>query len=193
MAAVSPFALVVRRLGCLHGVSVLTAFGLAVEVGDWHRFTGATISSYLGLVPSDTSSCQRRAQGPITKTGNSHARRPLLVEASWHHRKRYRPSRELMRRQVSQAPAVRDRAERGNRCLNQPWKQFDARDKRPTIAAVAVACLGHPAVGAEAVDLGLHRLHDPQVVRVVQHLGRAALALLVRVGHGPSLVQPGVL
>lgn len=42
MAAVSPFAPVVGRLGCLRGVSVLTAFGLAVEIGDWHRFTGAT-------------------------------------------------------------------------------------------------------------------------------------------------------
>lgn len=71
-------------------------------------------------------------------TGSSHARR-LLVEASWHHRKRCRPGRELMRRQASQPAAVRDRAERGNRRLNQRWKQFDARDKRPTIAAVAVA------------------------------------------------------
>ncbi|MER6367228.1 transposase [Streptomyces mirabilis] len=108
--AVSPFAPVVGRLECLRGVSVLTAFGLAVKVGDWHRFTGATISSYLGLVPSDASSCQRRAQGPITKTGNSHAHRLLLVEASWHHLKRYRPSWELMRRQASQPP-VRDRTD----------------------------------------------------------------------------------
>jgi transposase len=138
MAAASPFAPVVGRLGCLRGVSTLTAFGLAVEVGDWHRFTGAAIGSYLGLVPSEASSGERRVQGPITKTGNSHARR-LLVEAPWHHRKRYRPGRELMRRQASQPPAVRDRAERGNRRLNQRWKRFDARDKRPTIAAVAVA------------------------------------------------------
>ncbi|MGW2524534.1 IS110 family transposase [Streptomyces sp. NPDC001617] len=99
MAAASPFAPVVGRLGCLRGISKLTAFGLAVEVGDWHRFTGATIGSYLGLVPSEASSGERRVQGPITKTGNSHARR-LLVEASWHHRKRYRPGRELMRRQA---------------------------------------------------------------------------------------------
>lgn len=31
------------RLGCLRGVGILTGFGLAVEVGDWYRFTGATI------------------------------------------------------------------------------------------------------------------------------------------------------
>ncbi|MEU1596060.1 IS110 family transposase [Streptomyces sp. NPDC005708] len=138
MAASSPFTPVVGRLGCLRGISTLTAFGLAVEVGDWHRFTGATIGSYLGLVPSESSSGERRMQGPITKTGNSHARR-LLVEASWHHRKRYRLGRELMRRQASQPPVVRDRADRGNRRLHRRWQRFDARDKRPTIAAVAVA------------------------------------------------------
>ena len=40
------------------------------------------------LVPSEYSSGGSRVQGPITKTGNSHARR-LLVEAAWHHRARY--------------------------------------------------------------------------------------------------------
>ncbi len=37
MAAASEFTPVVTRLGCLRGVSTLTAFGLAVEIGDWHR------------------------------------------------------------------------------------------------------------------------------------------------------------
>ena len=32
------------------------AFGLAVEIGDWNRFTGRTIGAYLGLVPSENSS-----------------------------------------------------------------------------------------------------------------------------------------
>ena len=49
---------------------------------------------YLGLVPSEHSSGSSRVQGPITKTGNTHARR-LLVEAAWHHRSRYRPGKTL--------------------------------------------------------------------------------------------------
>jgi transposase len=110
MAATSAFAPVVDRVCCLRGVGTLTGFGLAVEIGDWQRFTGSTISSYLGLVPSEASSGARRVQGGITKTGNSHARR-LLVEAAWHHRKPYRPSRELLRRQAGQSAAVRDRAD----------------------------------------------------------------------------------
>ena len=89
LAADSEFTPVVRRLGCLRGVSTLTALGLAVEIGDWDRFTGASIGAYLGLVPSEHSSGESRRQGPITKAGNTHARR-LLIEAAWHHRPTYR-------------------------------------------------------------------------------------------------------
>lgn len=49
MAAASEFTPVVTRLGCLRGISTLTTFGLAVEIGDWDRFTGRSIGAYLGL------------------------------------------------------------------------------------------------------------------------------------------------
>jgi hypothetical protein len=62
LAATPPWAPVVARLGCLRGVGVLTSFGLAVEIGDWQRFTGATVGAWLGLVPSEQSSGSRRAQ-----------------------------------------------------------------------------------------------------------------------------------
>jgi transposase len=48
MAVDSQFAAVVTRLGCLRGVSTLTAFALTVEIGDWRRFTGRSIGAYLG-------------------------------------------------------------------------------------------------------------------------------------------------
>ena len=63
MAAASPYTPVVTRLGCLRGVATLTAFGLAVEIGDWHRLTGRSIGAYLGLVPSESSSGASRRQG----------------------------------------------------------------------------------------------------------------------------------
>jgi transposase len=138
LAMTPPWALLVGRLGCLRGIGVLTGFGLAVEIGDWQRFTGATIGAYLGLVPIEQSSGTQRVQGSITKTGNSHARR-LLVEAAWHHRKPYRPSRSLQARQAGQPAVVRERAERGNRRLHQRWCRLDARGKRSTISVVAVA------------------------------------------------------
>ena len=88
MAGDSEFTPIVRRMSCLRGVSTLTAFALSVEIGDWDRFTGNSIGSFVGLVPSERSSGTSRVQGAITKTGNTHARR-LLVEAAWHHRARY--------------------------------------------------------------------------------------------------------
>src|SRR6186997_3068684 len=89
MAEHSEYTDLVHRLGCLRGIATLTGFGLAVEIGDWHRFTGSTIGAFVGLVPSEHSSGGSRSQGSITKTGNTHARR-LLVEAAWHHAKPYR-------------------------------------------------------------------------------------------------------
>jgi transposase len=61
MAADSEFTPVVHRLGCIRGVATLTAFGLAVEIGDWHRLTGRSIGAHVGLVPSESSSGDNRA------------------------------------------------------------------------------------------------------------------------------------
>lgn len=129
----------VGRLSCLRGVSTLTAVGLAVEIGDWHRLSGASIGAYLGLVPSESQSGARRTRGPITKTGNGHARR-LLVEAAWHHRKAHRTSIELERRRAGARPEVRARAEAAGLRLHRRWANLESRrGLRSTIVAVAVA------------------------------------------------------
>lgn len=116
----------------------MTGFALAVEIGDWHRLTGARIGSYLGLVPSEYSSGASRAQGGITKTGNGHARR-LLVEAAWHHKKPYRTSRAMQARWAKAPAPVVARADRANRRLNARWEAFEARTKNRPTAVVAVA------------------------------------------------------
>jgi transposase len=139
MAANSEFTDTVTRLACLRGISTLTGFALAVEVGDWHRFTGATIGAYLGLVPTEHSSGASRVQGSITKTGNTHARR-LLVEAAWHHRASYRqPGAVIRTRWQGAQPAVVGRAHARNQRLHARWQTFTARKKRPVVANVAVA------------------------------------------------------
>jgi transposase len=138
MAADSEFTDVVRRLSCLRGVSTLTGFALAVEIGDWQRFTGAGIGAYLGLVPSEYSSGQSRRQGGITKAGNSHARR-LLVEAAWHHQPRYTVGKVLQARWDQAPEAARIRGHIGNQRLHQRWVSFTARKKKHTIATTAIA------------------------------------------------------
>ena len=138
MAADSEFTPTVRKLCCLRGVSTLTGFALAVEIGEWDRFTGASIGAYLGLVPSEHSSGQSRRQGGITKAGNSHVRR-LLVEAAWHHKPRYTVGR-VLRARWDQAPAAaRTRGHAGNQRLHQRWVTMTARKKKHTVATTAIA------------------------------------------------------
>jgi transposase len=63
VAASPRWADTVDRLGCLRGISALTGLALAVEIGDWSRFTGASIGAYVGLVPTEYSSGASRVAG----------------------------------------------------------------------------------------------------------------------------------
>ena len=112
-------------------LSALTAVSLAVEIGDWSRFKGSTIASYLGLVPSEHSSGTSRSQGPITKTGNTHARR-LLIEAAWHHAPAYRPSKAIRARWALAPAPVAERADAGNRRQTRPLPGPDRPPRRST-------------------------------------------------------------
>lgn len=138
MAADSEFTTTVRKLCCLRGVSTLTGFALAVEIGDWDRFTGASIGAYLGLVPTEHSSGQSRRQGGITKAGNSHVRR-LLVEAAWHHKPRYRVGKVLQARWDQPPEAARIRGHAGNQRLHSRLNSYAARKKKHTVATTAIA------------------------------------------------------
>ena len=71
-----------QRLRTHPGVGSLTALACVLIIGTPERFgSGKPIASYLGLVPSEESSGDRRRLGHITKQGNS-LLRFLLVEAA---------------------------------------------------------------------------------------------------------------
>jgi transposase len=135
----SPWAQTARRLMCLRGIDTLTAAGLCAEIGDFARFKHpAQVMSYLGVVPSEQSSGQRRRQGPITKSGSQHARR-LLVEAAWHYRRPPRVAGSLARRQRDGEPEVIALSWKAQRRLHHLWQRMEQRNKRRTIIAVAAA------------------------------------------------------
>jgi transposase len=140
LAAVSPWSETVARLRCLRGVDTLTALGLCAELGEFQRFERAKqVMSFVGLVPSEQSTGERRRQGPITKSGSLHARR-LLVEAAWHYRRRPSVGRELERRQRGQDPGIVALSWKAQRRLHRSWQRLDERrGKRRTVVAVAVA------------------------------------------------------
>ncbi len=136
----SPWKQTVARLRCLRGIDTLSALGLCAEVGDFKRFQRpAQLMSYLGLVPSENTTGEKRRQGSITKSGSRHARR-LLVEAAWHYRRAPRKGRELRRRQEGQPQAVCAISWKAQQRLHRSWVRLDAeRGKRRTLCAVAVA------------------------------------------------------
>jgi transposase len=73
---------VTRRLTTHPGVGPLTALAFELVIGTPERFhCGKQIASYVGLVPSEESSGDRRRLGHISKQGNS-LLRFLLVEAA---------------------------------------------------------------------------------------------------------------
>ena len=135
----SPWETQVGRLRCLRGIDTLTAVGLCAEVGDFERFAAAgQLMSYLGLVPSESTTGNNRRLGSITKTGSAHARR-LLVESAWHYRKTPTVGKALTDRQAGQPAQAVAVAWSAQRRLHRTWTRLEARHKRRTIIAVAAA------------------------------------------------------
>ena len=138
-AGEGPWRELVARLRCLRGLDTLSALGIAVEIGDFGRFrSAAEFMAFVGLVPSEHSSGERRNQGAITKVGNAHVRR-LLVEAAWHARRRPTVGYELARRQRGQDTLVLERAWRCQRRLYARWLRMAARGKPSQKIVVACA------------------------------------------------------
>ena len=116
----------IARLRCFRGIDTLTAAGLCAETGEFRRFPRpALLSGFLGIVPSERTSDQKRRQGSITKAGPGHARR-LLVEAAHHYR--YQPAigQALSRRQLGQDPRIIEIAWRAQQRLHQRWQRLPA-------------------------------------------------------------------
>jgi transposase len=73
----------VALLATAPGVGPLTASAVVTVIDDIARFESAHhFEAFLGLVPGELSSGEKRRIGRITKAGNSRARY-LLVEAAW--------------------------------------------------------------------------------------------------------------
>jgi transposase len=73
----------VALLTTVPGVGPVTASAFVATVDDVRRFHAAhDLEAYLGLVPSERSSGEKRQLGRITKAGNGRVRW-LLVEAGW--------------------------------------------------------------------------------------------------------------
>ena len=129
----------VARLRCFRGIDDLTALTIAAELGDPRRFARApSTMAFVGLVPSEHSSGAKRAQGGITKTGNTHLRR-VLVEAAWHYRHHPFVSAALRQRQRGAPDTVIAQAWTAQHRLHRRYQRFAARGKPKQHIVTAVA------------------------------------------------------
>lgn len=129
----------VQALMTLRGVDQLAALTLVAELGELKRFAHPReLMGYLGLVPSEHTSGEKRRLGAITKTGNSHARR-VLIEAAWNYRFPARITAPLQKRQERQPSAVRAIAWRAQLRLHHRYRTLTARRVQPNKICVALA------------------------------------------------------
>jgi transposase len=129
----------VAALQAFRGIKLITAVTIVCEIADFRRFSHPTrLMSYLGLVPSESSSGNLVRRGSITKTGNNHARR-VLIEAAWNYRFRPQVTTTIKRRSQGVAPAVMDIAWKAQRRLNRRYHRMSARGKSHGRIIVAMA------------------------------------------------------
>jgi transposase len=130
---------VVEALEGLRGVQFTVAVTLVAELGDLTRFENPRqVMKYLGLIPSEYSSGERRRQGSITKAGHTHARR-VLVEGAWAYRYPAKVSRHLQLRLEQLPKPIQDISWKAQVRLCKRFRRLLARGKHANQVVVAMA------------------------------------------------------
>jgi transposase len=133
------FLPVVEAYQALRGVQLINAVTLVAEVGDLSRFKHPRqLMCYLGLIPSEHSSGERRRMGGITKAGNRHAR-CALIEAAWAYRHPARISRPLRVRLEKLPREIQAISWKAQQRLCTQYRKHTARRKKSVVANTAVA------------------------------------------------------
>ena len=129
----------VEALMSFKGFQIVAAMILVSELGEIHRFAHPRqVMAYLGLVPTENTSSDKRRQGGITKCGNSHARW-LLIESAQHYITPPKVSKELSKRQEGQPREVRAISWKAQNRLHGRFMRLAARRLQRNKALVAIA------------------------------------------------------
>jgi transposase len=130
---------VVEALQALRDVQFTVAVTMVAELGDLTRFDiPRQLMKFLGLIPSAYSTGEKRRQGSITQTGNTHARR-ALIEGAWAYRYPAKVSRHLQRRLEKQPKIIQDISWKAQVRLCTRDRRLMARGKHANQVVVAIA------------------------------------------------------
>jgi transposase len=144
IAALPLYAPAVKKLRTLKGIQTLTAMLLIAEITDFRRFPNPrALMAFLGLIPSEDSSGDKRKDGAITKAGN-HRCRTALIEAVQHYAKSPYIGTE-MKSALSQVNA--STASIAVKCLKRLHKRFWALTLKGKLRPVAITAIARELVG----------------------------------------------
>jgi len=130
---------VVAALQALRGVQFTGAVTTVAELGALTRVdTPRERMKFLGLIPSAYSTGERRRQGSLTKTGNTHARR-ALVAGAWASRYPAKVSRHRQLRLEKQPHAMPDISWKAPVRLCKRYRRLIARGQHANPVVVAMA------------------------------------------------------
>lgn len=126
-------------LQSLRGVSQIVSAVVVSELGDLTRFESPSkLMAYLGLVPSQHNSGDKKRPGKITKTGNGHVRR-ALVEAAQAYRLPARKSRAIAKRNEGLPQEICKIAWQAQVRLCGRYKRLIFRGKNSNLVKTAIA------------------------------------------------------
>ena len=129
----------VQALMAFRGFQLVAAMITVSELGDIHRFEHPRqLMTYLGLVPTESSSGQRQRLGAISRCGNGH-QRWLLTECAEHYALPPKISKELSHRQQGQPQTVRDLSWKAQNRLHLRFMKLLSRRLQRNKAKIAIA------------------------------------------------------
>lgn len=129
----------VAALQGLRGFQMVSSMVINSKLGDIPRFGHPRqLMGFLGMVPGEYSSGQRRRQGSITKCGNTHARW-MLIEVARHYAKAPKVNKALSVRQEGLSRAVRELSWRAQTRLHHRYVKLKLRGLNENKIIVAIA------------------------------------------------------
>jgi transposase len=129
----------VQALMAFRGFQLVAAMITVSELGDIHRFQHPRqLMTYLGLVPTESTSGPHQRLGRISRCGNSH-QRWLLSECAEHYALPPKISKELSRRQEGQSQEVRALSWKAQNRLHLRFMKLLGRRLQRNKAKIAIA------------------------------------------------------
>jgi transposase len=134
----------VKKLRALKGIQTWAAMVLIAEITDFRRFSNPrALMAFLGLIPSEDTSGDKRKGGPITKAGNSRCR-TILIEAAQHYANSPRISAR-MKEDLSQVDGPTNVI--ALKCVARLHKRFWALSRKGKLRPVAITAIARELVG----------------------------------------------